>query len=524
MDVRRTLLVVAAFGSSWALAGAQGTWRVSIDSSGGQGNGWSYEAAISADGRFVAFASKSSNLVPGDTNGVDDAFVHDRQTGTTTCVSVSSAGGRGDDSSSGTSISADGRFVAFHSDATNLVAGDTNFVADVFVHDRQTGTPTRVSVDSSGRQGDRHSLLPTISGDGRFVAFYSDSLNLVPGDTNGVMDVFVHDRQTGTTTRVSVDSSGSQGDFDSGNTNTNASISADGRFVAFDSYATNLVSGDTNGRGDVFVHDRQTGATTRASIASWGFQVNDHSSEPSISADGRFVAFASRASNLVPDDHNYVPDVFVHDRQSWTTTRVSVDSSGSQGKYSSLAPSISADGRFVAFYSYANNLVPGDTNSVSDVFVHDRQIGTTARVSVDSSGSQGDESSFFPSISPDGRFVAFEGSNLVPGDTNGWLDVFVHGPYLTLEVIPETVAPGGSLVFTTWKGLVGGSALLYVVDLNGTPMFLRIWFGSFDALGLFTASAAVPPGLSGSVLTFMVFGYAPNGKVDFTNREVVTFQ
>jgi archaellum component FlaF (FlaF/FlaG flagellin family) len=180
---------------------------------------------------------------------------------------------------------------------------------------------------------------------------------------------------TATTERASVDSSGIQGNRNSGN----PSISADGRYVAFDSAATNLVPGDTNGLVDVFVHDRQTGRTTRVSVDSKEIQGNNASWEPSISADGRYVAFDSAATNLVPGDTNYVVDVFVHDRQTGQTTRVSVDSNGIQANQESVGlVGISADGRYVAFDSYATNLVPGDTNDLVDVFVHDSPSVTSA--------------------------------------------------------------------------------------------------------------------------------------------------
>jgi len=200
--------------------------------------------------------------------------------------------------------------VAFYSDSDNLVPDDTNDQRDIFVHDRGTGQTTRVSVDSSGAQGNNNSEYPAISADGRFVAFMSLATNLVAGDTNGVMDVFVHDRGTGQTTRVSVASGGAQGN----GTSAVPAISADGRFVAFYSYANNLVPGDTNRRSDVFIHDRGTGQTTRVSVASGEAQANDSSEYPAISADGRFVAFESYADNLVAGDTNGVDDIFVRDR------------------------------------------------------------------------------------------------------------------------------------------------------------------------------------------------------------------
>jgi Tol biopolymer transport system component len=225
-------------------------------------------------------------------------------------VSVDSSGAQGDGSSGGghISISADGRSVAFRSFASNLVAGDTNGFLDVFVHDRETGVTTRVSVDSSGAQGNEESEMPSISADGRFVAFHSLGSNLVAGDTNGFFDVFLHDRETGVTSRMSVDSSGLQGD----NGSYNPSISADGRFVAFESDATNFVAGDSNFTTDVFVYEQATGGTERVSVNSSGADGNDGSILPAISAHGGLVAFESFASNLVAGDTNRSPDVFVH--------------------------------------------------------------------------------------------------------------------------------------------------------------------------------------------------------------------
>src|SRR5438093_412858 len=299
---------------------------------------------------------------------------------TTERVSVASDGTtEGNDASLGSALSADGRFVAFDSAATDLVAGDTNGVSDVFVHDRQTGTTERVSITSDGTQGNGKSGLlsfafpPALSADGRFVAFVSFATNLVAGDTNGATDVFVHDRQTGTTERVSVASDGTQGNAASAG----AALSADGRFVAFHSTATNLVAGDTNGKTDVFVHDRQTGITERVSVASDGTQGNNASSYPALSADGRFVAFDSDATDLVAGDTNGTNDVFVHDGQTGTTERVSVASDGTQGNGPSSGAALSADGGLVAFHGTATNLVAGDTNGTYDVFVHDRPVSTT---------------------------------------------------------------------------------------------------------------------------------------------------
>jgi hypothetical protein len=410
-----------------SIAPAQTTVRVSVGIGGAQGNADSVIPSISADGRFVAFMSAASNLVLGDTNGFGDVFVYDRQNGSIDRVSVSTGGTQGNSQSDFPSISADGRFVAFHSFASTLVPG-SNWVQHIYVRDRQNGTTERVSVATNGTQGSSDSVLqPSISADGRFVSFSSDAANLVAGDTNGVRDVFVRDRQGGTTERVSVASGGAQGDSRSGEYG--VSISASGRFVAFSSSASNLVVNDTNAVDDIFVRDRDSGTTTRVSVATGEGEGNSDSFDPSISADGRFVAFWSPAWNLVPGDTNAVDDIFMRDRQDGTTERVSVATGGTQGDSFSRYASISADGRFVAFWGDASNLVPGDTTGDWDVFVRDRQTGTTERVSVDSGGTPGNWSTWYPfSISADGRFVAFwsDAWNLVAGDTNGWGDVFVR--------------------------------------------------------------------------------------------------
>jgi Ca2+-binding RTX toxin-like protein len=402
--------------------------RVSLDSAGNQGNSNSSSPSISADGRFVAFFSRASNLVPGDTNNNIDIFVRDLLTNTTTRVSIDSAGNQGNSDSSSPSISADGRFVAFASFASNLLP---NMRYDILVRDLLTNTTTNISVDSAGNPANNFSSSPSISADGRFVAFDSFASNLVAGDTNNNSpvrnsDIFLRDLLTSTTTRASIDSAGNQGNSNS----FSPSISADGRFVAFQSFVSNLVPGDTNNQPDIFVRGLLTNTTTLVSVDSAGNQGNNFSSSPSISSDGRFVAFKSFASNLVPGDTNNQPDIFVRDLSTNTTTRVSVDSAGNQGNNLSSSPSISADGRFVAFKSLASNLVPENTNNQSGIFVRDLLTNTTTRVSVDSvkvDPVKGLDSSGPLSISADGRFVVFgsDVSNLVSGDTNNSSDIFV---------------------------------------------------------------------------------------------------
>ena len=390
MKNRPTLQMLGLAFALGSTGWAQVTQRVSVDSGGAQGNTYSLAPSTSADGRYVAFVSHATNLVPGDTNGVEDVFVRDRLSGATEWVSVDSGGAQGNNASGvggvffKTSISADGRYVAFASYATNLVPGDTNGFTDVFVHDRLSGATERMSVDSGGAQGNSDGGLfggISISADGRYVAFASDAANLVPGDTNGAFDIFVHDRLSGATERVSVDSGGAQGNSDSGLSG-GISISADGRYVAFESLASNLVPGDTNGVADVFLRDLQNNSTEMVSADSSGAQGNDSSFSPSMTADGRYVAFASFATNLVPGDTNGFTDVFVRNRSIGTTERLSLSSGWAQGNDDSSrfdGPSISADGRFVAFTSFARNLVSGDTNGWEDVFIRDRnEMGFTS--------------------------------------------------------------------------------------------------------------------------------------------------
>jgi len=376
----------------------------------------------------------ASNLVHGDNNrcfpytSCLDVFVYDRQTGTTEIASVNSQGKEGNDHSQAPALSADGRFVAFTSNATNL--SNQAPAGGVFVRDRQTGTTEAVSVNSSGQSGNSSSYNAAISADGRFVAFQSLASNLVPNDNNGTFDIFVRDRTVGTTERVSITSAG----VEANNESSIPDISADGRYVAFASYATNLSAGDTNGESDVFIHDRQTGITERMSVSSTGTPSDFGSGSPAISGDGQFLAFSSNATNLIPNDMNgWTPDVYLRDRLSGTTQLVSVSSSGTQASGYSWLPSISSDGRFIAFEASAT-LVAGDTNGVPDIYVRDRSLGRTARVSVANAGSEANNTSSFTSfsgaarISGNGRFVSFQSyaSNLVAGDTNNASDIFVR--------------------------------------------------------------------------------------------------
>ena len=456
----RTLQVLGVALALADASAAQATRRISVSSSNHQANSYSLSPSISADGLFVVFYSDATNLAGSDTNSVPDVFCRNLTTSETQIQSVDGGSTLGNSSSSTPAVSADGRYVAFSSSADNLVPGDTNGQDDVFVRDRVLGTIQRISITSAGVQGNDESYYPEISDDGRYVTYYSFATNLVSGDTNGQPDVFVRDRLNAVTERVSLSSSGLQGDSAS----LNPSISGDGRYVAFESIATNLVSGDTNDSMDVFVRDRLNGVTVRASVNNASGQGNDDSREPAISADGRFVTFSSLATNMIGPfafDTNGFEDVFCRDLVNGGTGRLSLSSSSAQGNGASRVPSISADGRFVAFQSAASNLVSGDTNGERDIFLCDRSTNIVERVSVASDGAQGNDLSLNPSISADGRFVAFESrsDNLISGDTNEQWDIFLHDRLLSgftsvchPGVDGVTACPCGNPPGTTGRG------------------------------------------------------------------------
>ncbi len=434
--------------------------NASVDTSETQANAATTGVAVSGDGRYIAFYSTATNLVAGDTNGQGDVFLRDTQTGTTTRVNVSSAGVEANGLSySNIAISDDGRYVAFRSAATNLVAGDVNARGDVFVRDTVLGTTTLVSVSTAGVQQDNNADDVEISADGRYVVFSTTSTNLVAGDTNGVEDIFIRDLLLNTTTRVSVDSAGTQGNAFA----ESPTVSSDGRYVTFDSSATNLVAGDVNGQRDVFLRDTVLGTTTLISVSTAGVQANSAGNDAKISNDGRYIAWDSLATNLVASDTNGTADIFVRDTLLNTTTRISVTSAGAQLTGSSTSASISSDGRYIGFISSDNTLVAGDSNGVDDFFVRDTTLNTVVRASVNSSGTQQNGgattngwSSGNSAVSAQGNAVAFmsTGTNLVGSDTNGVADAFLK----TLSSLSSTFFGAGSLTALTGISLTTQSS------------------------------------------------------------------
>lgn len=412
-----------------ALATAASAQHVELITNGvnGQSNEGSLYPEITADGRYIVFQSAASNLVAGDTNSAPDSFLFDRETKVTRRLTVRSDGAQASQGGLEPVISLDNRYVTFYSFSNDLVAGDTNSSADCFLHHLPTGATTRISVATNGTQGNGGSRYPVLSSSGRYVAFESVSNNLVANDTNGARDVFLHDRVTSVTSRVSETAAGVQGNADS----VDSFISPDGRYVVFESSADNLVPNDTNLSTDVFLKDLQTGALTRISVDSNGLEGNGISENASINDGGTLVAFASYANNLVAQDANGYEDLFLRDLTTGVTERINLSSGGAQGHVGAYEPTLSPDGGFVVFFSAASNHVPGDSNSQLDVFVRDLANGTTERVSVGDLGQQGFGECFYPAISPGGRYVAYDSAsdNLILEDTNGYRDIFLYDRY-----------------------------------------------------------------------------------------------
>lgn len=433
---------------------------LSQTSRGFSAEGRSEGPAVSANGLIATYNSNALNLVsPPFQSSRTQIYVRELEATTSVLVSRNANGQAGNQPSMtggfAPGISADGRFVAFSSRASNLVPDDTNAFENVYVADRESGELTLISRGIDG-PANGVSTFPRLSGDGRFVVFQSRADNLVEGDDNGTTDIFVYDRETETMQLVSRGLDGAPGNGQS----ITPAISDDGRVIAFASRATNLIEQPTSGTFEqIYVADRESGAIELVSVGLNGLPGNAISFLPDLTADGSEVAFKSEAFNLVPNDTNGVPDVFVRTRDAGTTQRVSVDSFGNQGNGLSGGPGISADGRFVAFVSFASNFVPDDGNGFSDVYVYDRfppdrDQGEIARVTIafNNSGEPNQGVPDFPvSISADGRWIAFASaaSNLVPNDFNNDMDAFLAcNPFDAFQCAPPTPIPTATATAT----------------------------------------------------------------------------
>jgi hypothetical protein len=389
---------------------AAGLRRVSENSLGERANNYAGAAAtrvpLSPDGRWVLIESSADNLVPNDTNGEVDLFLYDRTSLTLERVSVGRGGVQGDLSSRLGDVSADGRFVVFGTVARNLLIGETGGGYRTLLRDRLADTVENVVVDAAGvSRADPGSSVagPTISDDGRIVAYGYVGNELLPGDSNNVEDIYFYDRQMRRTQRVSVSSAG----IGANGRSHSPFLSADGRYVGFASAADNLVPGDTNGQEDIFVYDTVTGTIARVSIGTGGVQLSRPSYEGSISADGRFVVFHTFAA-ADPLDTNSEVDVYLHDRWTGVTTLESLGPSGALIPEGAETGNVSRDGRFVSFRSRGHLSPPDeDQNTTYDLFVRERPSGRVARLSVDDRGLGFISSAQAPGMSDDGSFVAF---------------------------------------------------------------------------------------------------------------------
>lgn len=610
---------------------------ISVATNGLPGNADSYESVLTPDGRFVAFTSAASDLVPNDENDIPDIFVRDRQSGTTTLVSVGAESGEG--YSAAPRITPDGRYVVFFSTATNLVAdvppggdvyardlalgttiwvsagareilhtvrhttnavcfghavsddgryvvyevmpnnypydyailvrygletgltemlctnayvftalpetieppsisSDGQFVAyaakgasstgsesGIYVWDASLGSNTLASCNLTGAfPYHTMSYWPVLTPDGCFLSFQSTATNLVTNVVNGDFHLYIRDLQAGLTRLVDRDTNGTGSDsLMTGFT----PMSADGRWLAFEAQDSRLVPNDMNRCYDVFVRDVTADGISMISVhdASVDPQTPAGSSSlaiSAISADGTSVVFSSAAGNLVPNDTNACSDIFLRDRLGQKTRLVSVNASGGgPGNNVSTDPVLSADGRYVAFTSYASDLVAGDTNNASDVFVRDLMSGNTGLASVSTNGAGGNGDSYSPLLSSDGRIVVFRSSagNLARGATRGvdnlyWRDLaaqttyLVFGNYFYSGNVVATMTPDGR--FVGYVGRVPSSWTLWDAESHTNIYTSPSITGQISLLLLSPDGNRVLSGYGGVGLTLDLFDRTAN--------------
>lgn len=431
---------------------------------------------LNSDGRYVLFWTDDSKLIPNDFNSTGDIYLRDRQINETVRVSIGNGNVEANNLTfAENDISDNGTLIVYASNATNLIGGDTNGFTDIFVFDRGLGAVARASITFNEVQTNGPSFKPVISGDGRFVAFRSQATNIVANRGTTQPDIFLFDR-AGTPgarmAQINVHSNGNPANQE--DSNGRIAINSNGNFIAFDSIATNLVNNDTNGKRDIFLRDRTTNKTTRLSVGLNGAQANGISSHPAISATGRYIAFRSEANNLVAGDTNNFADIFVYDREEDTITRVNVSREGDQANSNAEMPSITSNGRFVSFQSTAKNMVSGDLNNTADIFVHDTNTGVTTIASIAGNGAQANSfTAPIHSISGDGGFIAFESvaNNLVQNDTNNSNDIFVAkaGPNSPTNLTVSDIA--ATTLKLTWDDNANNETGYQVERRRGTGLF-----------------------------------------------------
>lgn len=406
--------------------------------------------SVSHDGNIIVFGSEANNLTPRHLGDHEDIFAYDKKTKQTELISKGVNGELANSYSWGASVSADGRYVAYQTQATNIVPGVKEMCGtrptciNAIVHDRLTKHSTLVNVNSQGvRMGMSWQQVPVISANGNFVVFGSASL-ISPGDINDDNDVMVRDLRRKTTTLASVDNNNRTAEDPW--PNPTYTISGDGRYVAFSSSAP-LSSDDINNDSDIFLRDLHTNKTTLVSVDKNGQPLAESdASQPVLSSDGRYLAYASWAPGVVESDTNNRSDIFLRDLQTLKTTRISVASNGTQANDASYEPSISADGRYIIFHTYANNLVPADTNESKEIVMHYRDYGLTRRVGVGPGGRPASDNGYHGSVSGDGKTVVFTSwaTNLTPTPLREWIyNVYsFYNPVVDIPYYDNSDLPG----------------------------------------------------------------------------------
>jgi Tol biopolymer transport system component len=518
-------LAVVAASSGTCLAQAR-FQRITVATDGTEANRHnSGPAFVSADGRHVAFSSFATNLAPNDGNNNLDVFVRDRVAGTTVLISATPSGQSGNGRSDVADLSEDGRFVLFSSHATDFVAGDTNLDYDAYVCDRDpdangvfdegNATIVRASLGNAGQQPNGRSIAGSITSDGRLVAFESDAANVVPGDGNHFNDIFVRDLVAGTTERVNVSSAGAEADRYADTPR----ISRDGRYVAFATAATNLAPGDANNARDIYLRDRTAGTTERVSIGEAGGEGTQDANKFTMARDGQRFAWESWSDNLVAGDGNGVPDVFLRDRAAGTTVRASVSDEGVEGDRASFEAFLSANGEWLLFGSDARNLAGIETNLQPDVFRRELATGHLIKLSVHANGVEGDARSSGLAISDDGAIAVIysDSFDLIGGDANGFFDLLVRD--LT---VPDPEA-AWSNYGAGWPGTLGVPSLTLDRDpVMGTTVDLEIGnsagFPAITFLYCGMDAISVPTRLGGTLLVdpaslIVLFVYPPGSSI-----------
>ena len=467
--------------------------------------------SVSGDGRYVAYLSPATNLVAADTNGWTDAFVRDVVTNKNTLLSVSSTGVQANGPTLTVVAAADGRHFLFTAGGTSLTPGDANATADVFVRDTTSATTTLVSATATGASGNNASSAEAISSDGHYVAFDSLATNLVSDDTNGVGDVYVRDMTTGQTTRGSLGSAGQQLAAES----TDADLSANGRYLAFVTRSSEVVPGVGNGFAQVYVRDLTTGQVTLISKTPAGLPAGADSRAPSVSADGKVVLFESAASDVVAGDSNGASDIFRYDGNTGAVTRISVGTGGVEANgASSLSypqhKGLDDAGCHAVFQSDASNLVANDVNNTGDVFVWDCADGSVRRVSLHPDDvHQAAFASAHAAISADGNYVAFASRDpLQSYDTNNHPDVyerFVGAQPVITSVSPTSVTRGVTTTLT-----INGSGFTQRFSAmlpTGMTLASVQWVSSTKVTISVSVSSAATPGQA--VINILDLGTGP---------------